>query len=351
VGPVLLYCFPKRSTFIDRDIALLAQRYSVVQHELVKGPSWHLPFRVLHQFAWLIRHRAWRRRTICHFSGYHAVLPTILSKRCYIILAGSDCAGIPAIGYGNHTRMMLGWATRFAARKATRLLPVHASLMIRTADYADIVPREQGILAFARGMRTPWTEVPYGFDDRFWCTDHSTFRSPDLFVCVAGPATPQNRVHQLKGVDLLLQIAERTPGGRFRIVGLAEPDAYTQAPANVRFTGRVSPEQLRDIYRSASFYGQLSLSEGMPNALCEAMLCGCIPLVSNVASMPSIVEGCGFILNKRDPMMGAALCNQLLALPASDRSSRSAYARERIARDFALERRANALYTLLATGA
>ena len=348
--PTLLYCFPKRSTFIDRDISLLGQRYRVVQHELVTGPSWQLPFRLLHQFAWLIRHKAWRHSTICHFSGYHAVLPTLLSHRCFIILAGSDCASIPAIGYGNNARRMLGWATRFSARRATHLLPVHASLMKRTTDYADIVPREQGILAFARGMNTPWSEVPYGFDDQFWCTDTSTFRAADLFVCVAGPATPHNRVHQLKGVDLLLQIAERTPGARFQVVGLADPDAYKGAPANVRFTGRVSPEQLRDIYRSASFYVQLSLSEGMPNALCEAMLCGSIPLVSNVASMPSIVEGCGLVLTEREPLLGAALCGQLLALSAEERSIRSANARSRIVTDFHQERRVNTLFALLATG-
>lgn len=347
--PILLYCFPRRSTFIDRDIALLSAHYQVLQHELIKGPAWQLPFHLVHQLFWLLRHNAWRHDAICHFSGYHALLPAVISKRCFIILAGSDCASIPAIRYGNHAHILLGWATRFAARHVTRLLPVHSSLIQRTQDYAAEVPRDQGIRAFAKGLKTPWTEIPYGFDARFWCMDPATPRSPDLFVCVTGPAAPNNRVHQLKGVDLLLQMAEHTPQARFQIVGLADTKAYPSAPPNVILTGRVSPDELRDIYRRAAFYVQLSLSEGMPNALCEAMLCGCIPLVSNVSSMPSITEGSGTVLNKRDALMGARACSLLLSLSPGERSSRSVHARERIMRDFPPERRANALFELLAS--
>lgn len=346
--PVLLYCFPKRSTFIDRDIHALSARYHVPQHELNTGAAWLLPFRLLDQLAWLLLNRAWQHDVICHFSGYHSVLPSLIAKRCFIILAGSDCASIPGIRYGNHARILLGWATRFSARRATRLLPVHASLMKRTQAYADNVPREQGILAFAPDMTTPWTEIPYGFDGQFWCPDPSTPRSPDLFVCVTGPAAPNNRVHPLKGVDLLLQIAERLPQAQFQVVGLADTHAYSSAPSNVVFSGRVTPEQLRGIYRSASFYMQLSLSEGMPNALCEAMLCGCIPLVSNVASMPAIVEGVGHVLLRRDADHGMRACIHLLSIPIHERRRAAAQARERIVHDFPMERRTKELLAQLA---
>jgi glycosyltransferase involved in cell wall biosynthesis len=43
----------------------------------------------------------------------------------------------------------------------------------------------------------------------------------------------------------------------------------------------------------------LSISEGFPNAICEAMLCGCIPLGSNVAAIPKIIGNEGYILKKR----------------------------------------------------
>ena len=346
--PVLLYCFPKRSTFIDRDVQALSARYMVRQHELNTGADQMLPIRLLQQLIWLLANKAWKRDAICHFSGYHAVFPALLARRCFIILAGSDCASIPAIGYGNHARKLMGWATRFAARKATRLLPVHASLMLRSSDYADIVPREQGISAFAPGLNTPWTEIPYGFDGQYWCPDETSTRSPERFLCVAGPAAQNNRVHLLKGVDLLLQIAERTPQAHFQIVGLADPDAYGIAPPNVTFTGRVAPDQLRDLYRRTAFYAQLSLSEGMPNALCEAMLCGCIPLVSQVASMPSIIAEHGKVLHKRDAELGSQACRELLSLSPAELELRSQGSRERILNAFPMDRRTKALFAVLA---
>src|SRR5690606_15293041 len=137
---------------------------------------------------------------ICHFSGYHALLPTWACKRTFIILAGTDCASIPSIGYGNHSRKLMGWATRKAAARATRLLPVHASLMQRTQTFSDMVPAEQGILAFGPWITTPWTEIPYGFDAAFWNLGTGEGRDPAHFICVPGAASPANRLHILKGV-------------------------------------------------------------------------------------------------------------------------------------------------------
>src|SRR4029077_9236815 len=117
---------------------------------------------------WLVRNRVWERQVICHFSGFHALLPTLLAKRSFIILAGSDCARIPGIGYGDHARVLKGWVTRAAAHLATRLLPVHRSLILRRSTYDPIVPTAQGLLAFTPRLNTPWTEVPYGFDASYW---------------------------------------------------------------------------------------------------------------------------------------------------------------------------------------
>lgn len=347
-APRLLYCYPRRSTFIERDIRALRAQRDLRTFELVRGPAWMLPFRLLLQLAWLLRHRAWRCDAICHFSGYHALLPVLMARRSFIILAGSDCASIPAIGYGDHARRLMGWASRTAATLATRLLPVHRSLIAREQHYAGIAPVRQGIRAFAPGCNTPWTELPYGFDTGFWTPGATEQREEDLFICVAGPAAPGNRVHALKGVDLLLEVAQRLPGARFEVIGLADPRSYTGHPPNVTFTGRLGPEALRDRYRRAGHYVQWSLSEGMPNALCEAMLCGCIPLVSDIASMPAIVGDGGLVLTRRDAEMAAALCRSALSMKSVERGERRMAARARIADHFSQEKRLEALLAVLA---
>ncbi len=345
----VLYCFPKRSTFIDRDVLGLSAEFDVRTHELAASPAWHLPFRLLHQLLWLIRNRAWAHDCICHFSGYHALLPALLCRRTFIILAGSDCASIPSIGYGAHARHMLGWATRSAVKWATRALPVHESLMKRSQTYSNAVPPEQGMLAFAPGLRTPWTTIPYGFDADFWTPGELSDRDPMAFICVPGPTAPMNRLHRLKGVDLVLEVAAKLPSARFIIVGLTDPTTYGSAHANVEFLGRTTALELLQLYRSASFHLQLSLSEGMPNALCEAMLCGCIPLVSDVASMPGIVEGCGSVLKRDDADLAVQACSALLALDAVQRAGRSRGARDRVRERYSSANRLAALTALLRT--
>lgn len=343
----ILYCYARNSTFIRRDVEGLSKHFVVHINELLQGSKWLLPFALLKQFVWLILRQAWRRDIICHFSGYHAVLPSILGRRCWIILAGSDCAAIPAIRYGNHAHQLLAGATSFAVRHATHLLPVHASLIARNQSYADIVPSNQGIRAFVPGLKTPWTEVPYGFETDDWTPDQGTDRGSTRFLCVAGPAEPGNRVHFLKGVDLLLSIAERLPMARFTVVGLADPAAYPAPPANVCFIGRLDASALRDQYRSSTFYLQLSLSEGMPNALCEAMLCGCIPIVSNVSSMPDIIGPHGFVLDRRDADLGAEVCSHAMALDPEDQARFASGARQRIVDLFPMGRRLQLLTSLL----
>lgn len=343
----ILYCFPLSSSFIRRDIEGLRNSYEVHAWALNAQPAWKLPFRLIHQLCWLLRHKAWKYDCICHFSGYHALLPTWFCRRTFIVLAGSDCASIPAIRYGNHSRKLMGWATRLAASRATRLLPVHASLMHRTQTFSDLVPAQQGILAFGPGIRTPWTVIPYGFDAEFWNPGTDGERDPNMFICVPGAASPTNRLHVLKGVKLVLEIAERIPSARFTIVGIADPVAYSDVPPNVSIIGHVDAATLRSLYRKASFHLQLSLSEGMPNALCEAMLCGCIPLVSRISSMPELVEGIGFVLDRDDPRAGARLGQQMLALSAAERDQRARSARTKVAREFPMQRRLDALSAVL----
>lgn len=343
----LLYLFPRRSTFIQRDLDLLAARFDVHAHELGADPPWKLPLRLIGQLIWLVRHRAWRHDAICHFSGYHAVLPALMAQRCFIVLAGADCASIPAIGYGNHAREPLGRATRFAARRAHRLLPVHELLVEREQHYDAAAPSRQGIKAFTPELATPFTAIPYGFDAERWRPDPATERRPDLFVSVVGPAAPGNRIHFLKGVDMVLAAAARQPEASFQLIGLSDAGAYRTAPANVMFHQRRAPDALRALFSSASFYLQLSLSEGFPNALCEAMLCGCIPVVSDVSSMPSTVKDIGLVVQRRDPDLVTAAIRTALDLNAVQRRDRSHAARERIMGSFSMEARERALLNVL----
>lgn len=56
------------------------------------------------------------------------------------------------------------------------------------------------------------------------------------------------------------------------------------------YGGVVSPEQRREAYATSDIFILPSHFEGMPMALLEAMAAGCVPVVSNVGSMPDAVS-------------------------------------------------------------
>ncbi len=52
--------------------------------------------------------------------------------------------------------------------------------------------------------------------------------------------------------------------------------------------------------RTSRCFIQASISEGMPNALMEAMAMGCIPIGSRVAAIPTLIGQVGIIVEHRD---------------------------------------------------
>jgi glycosyltransferase involved in cell wall biosynthesis len=131
----------------------------------------------------------------------------------------------------------------------------------------------------------------------------------------------------LKGIDLILEVTPYFPECTFIIIGADETMNFPIRSENVTLLPAVKHEELINFYSESEFYFQLSMSEGFPNALCEAMLCECIPIVSNVAAMPDIIGGSGFILKNKDVKQLEELIKTALA---SDKKYLSGKARKRI---------------------
>ena len=133
------------------------------------------------------------------------------------------------------------------------------------------------------------------------------------------------------------------PECEFAILGMQDASGLPNKPANVKVLPPLKNEGLIDVFSASEFYLQLSVAEGFPNAICEAMLCECIPIGSNVFSIPEIIGDSGFVLKKRDVKELKLLIQKAIEC---DKAALMKNSRERIAQNYSLLKRREKLLEL-----
>jgi len=298
----LLYFFPVRATFVESDRKILAGRYQVESFWFDGRKKSRTPLLFLKQLAFLLRHGFSAGVLVSHFSGYHSLLPSlwgfVFRKPHYIILNGTECNNFPEFNYGYLRKPLLYRCSSWSLKLARRLLPVSESLVFSRYTYMPARYPEQGLRAFYPGLKTPVTVIHNGVDPEKFLLPAVDERTVNSFITVAAGWQDPNR-SAIKGVDLFLDLAKRLPEARFTLVG-GVAGSGPALPSNVVHVPHVSPEALARLLQRNAFYLQLSVSEGFGIALAEAMLCGCIPIVSNVGVLPEIAGDAGYVLDHRD---------------------------------------------------
>jgi glycosyltransferase involved in cell wall biosynthesis len=248
----------------------------------------------------------------------------------------------PPIRYGNFYKSGLGLFTKWSYQLASHLSPKHYSLFDYDYRYDASIPQKQGIKNFVPGINKPLTVITNGYDDtKFY---RSSEKIKNSFITVSGGFEYPFQV-ALKGIDLILQAAERFPECSFTIVGVPEWKKLDVRSNNVKLLPPVKNSELQPLYSKHQFYLQLSMAEGFPNALCEAMLCECVPIVSNVFSMSEIVADAGFILEHRKIDELISLLNS--AINNQQHSDKSILARKLISENYPLSLRTEKLKKLV----
>lgn len=151
---------------------------------------------------------------------------------------------------------------------------------------------------------------------------------PDLFG--PGPRIVSiGHMRRVKGYDVLLHAAVRVvsecPSAQFLIIGgesemgvaaeLRELAGTLGIAKNVRFLGPT--HDVPDLARHGDVYCLLSRSEGLSNALIEAMAAGLPPVVTSVGGNPEVVEHGhnGFLVPSEDPESAAKAILSLITNP------------------------------------
>jgi glycosyltransferase involved in cell wall biosynthesis len=245
----------------------------------------------------------------------------LLGKKSIVIAGGYDVARVPEINYGQFT---LSRAKRFMTVFSLR----YADLILPVSQFT-----KKEVLRWAQPKKT--LVVYNGIDIKRFQAEGE---KEDMVITVGG-VSRSNLLR--KGLETFVKSASLVPEARFVVIGKEQDDSINHlrsiASPNVSFTGFVTDEELLSWYQRARVYVQVSAYESFGMSLAEAMLCECVPVVTEKGALPEVVGDTGFYVAFEDEKATARGIKEAL------RSNKGVYARRRIEDLFSLARREKAL--------
>lgn len=323
-NPKIFFLHTGQETFVRLDHDLLAAFANV--------DDFHVRRKFPLDFARYWRGIAAADLVFCWFAGWNSLwalwIAKILRKPSVLVIGGYDVANLPEADYGHQRFLWTRWISRLAMRLANVLLPFSWHSQKEAVENC--------------GMDAARMNMQYiGVPDLFGGLPE--YPKERLALTVGNLERPNLK---RKGLESFVRVAKELPDVQFALVGAWKDDAIDYlrsiASPNVLFTDRVSDEELLDYYRRASVYVQASLHEGFGLSVAEAMLAGCIPVVTPNGSLPEVVGECGVYARSPDLYDLAEAISTALRASADLRLS----ARNRILMEFPLERRQKALLGL-----
>jgi glycosyltransferase involved in cell wall biosynthesis len=320
----ILFVHNGAAQFVRLDLAELRKRYQVTESYV--RSRWVNPVTIWQQvrnhdlvFGW--------------FASWHTFLPfgfaRILGKPSILVVGGYDVANMPQIGYGHQRGGVKKWVSRWTMRLATRV--------ITFSNYSESEAEHNASISKSRmntiyiGVPDPFVSLPQAERSRMALTVGNVDRSNLL----------------RKGHEAFVRTAALMPDVNFVLAGAWRDNAVDHlraiATPNVTLTGWLSAEALDDYYRKASVYVQVSLHEGFGLSVAEAMLAGCVPVVSRVGSLPEVTGESAIFVDTAAPPVIARAIAEALAYPDEARGP----IRQRILEHFPLEKRAQELEQLI----
>ena len=318
----ILFTSTLTTSFIKEDLTILRRHFEV--HSLI-GHGISSILRILFHIPRIDLTYTWFASV---YSSFAVLGARVFGKRSIIVVGGVDAARIPEIGYGIWLVPWKAVLVKWALRNASHVLAVAPSLKLEAARLAGYDGANIAV-------------VPTGYDSALW----SNPVPKEGFVLTVAACDNPERL-KVKGIDLLIAAARVLPNVKFVVIGIGRgivEHARSVASPNVEILPFVERNELLGYYQRAKVYCQPSYAEGFPNSLCEAMLCGCVPVGTDVGGIPMAIDNTGYIVPYGDPRRLADAVLQALHSPerAGER------ARERIAAEFTLARRETELLRII----
>lgn len=323
VNHTILFVYNALSSFVKTDRNLLQQKWRI--------QDWYQCNRWIN-LATLWQAILYCDLIFCWFAGWHSFAPVILArllgKPAVVVTGGYDVANLPQAGYGSQRGGLRRLMARSVLKNSTHLVAFSHHAKNEAITNATIKPEKI-------------TVIPLGLP----ALPAGPLTIRDNLAITVGGVWRENFLR--KGLLPFVQAAAYLPETKFMLIGKWYDDSIKDlrriAGANVELTGFVSDEQLINLYQRASIYVQPSLHEGFGLSVAEAMMAGCIPVVTRCGSLPEVVGKAGIYLNSTKPEEIAAAIQQGQRLSGPQRRQ----ARNRIIHQFPLEQRQYQLQALI----
>lgn len=245
-----------------------------------------------------------------------------------------------------HTTVGLPWHTRAIIAILARRSGAPQSVAINS-DTGRVHHEEHGY----RPRR--WVMVPSGCDtetfrpdaqDRIAVREELGIGSEALVaVSIARDHPQKDHGTMIEAVDIA---HEQFPELELVLVGTRTERFSRDEPGRPRIHGLGERGDVTRLLRAADLVLSSSVTEGMPNAILEAMSTGLPAAVTDVGDCRSAVADTGLVVAPEDPQALGAAIARICALEPSDRRAMGARARQHIIDQFGVERARIAYRTL-----
>ena len=328
----------KRS-FVKSDISILeALDYNVFQ--IQSSPKKTLMSFIINRIKEKIKSILYVSRSkivIIWFNDYHAFIPILFSKlflkKSVIIVGGYDAI----VDKQNRHGLFFKKGIRSTLAKinyslVSEIWVVHKSLEEGCSYAKEKFNIISGVRSFTNNKKLVIKEISTGYDVRFWDYD----RNNEKIGVMTAAYFSDERVINIKGLKIFNELASLLPDIPFTVIGEAkiQIDKFINLNPNVNVLGVQTRTQMKQLYQNNKFYFQGSRLEGLPNSVCEAMLCGCIPIGSKVFGIPDIIGNTGILFDTEKDLVNV---KDFILSGVGEKDSKQA--RNRIISKFDISRR------------
>lgn len=327
----ILFVHQGLKSFVKKDLDILRSSHEVRSIQFTGREG------LLKNFIpalWKLWHGVlWCDITFSWFGALHAFFAVffsrMLKRRSIVVAGGWDVGQWPD---GLVFQRYKGWCPQYVFSRA--------DLVLSVSDF-----NHSEAISNIRAKMNHIQRIYHGFDAERYRTSKSMHR--EKIVITVG--TVCNYYLERKGLFLFVKAASYLPDTQFCLIGQWLDETIDTlksiASSNVRFLGMVTDEELIEWYSRAQVYVQASRHEAFGCSVAEAMLCGCIPVVSKKSALPEVVGDCGYYIDRLDPESLAEKIGEALQAPAE----MGEHARQRIIDHFPLEKRSKELLAAVAS--